>query len=190
MRTSGRFRMFLAVASLLVFNSCAVPIRVEDAEGKAVSKVSIRYVGPKTIDEDRLRTHIRTTAGSRYVSERVDEDIKALYESGIVNDVRVLAGPKRNGVEVIFEVQTRGVSHAPIFVGNTKVSDQRLWRETGLKFGEPIDRPSIETAARKVEAWYHSHGYPDTKATVRYREWGTDDPWDFQILIEEAPGTE
>ena len=63
----------------------------QDFEGKKISEVSIRYVGKKTVDEARLRNLMSTKAGSIYRSENLDNDIKTLYESGLVDNVKFLA---------------------------------------------------------------------------------------------------
>jgi outer membrane protein insertion porin family len=178
----GYWRFLLLV--IFGLGSCAAPVRVEDLEGKTVSKVAIRPVGPTTTgDEVRLQKNIRTIAGSRYVSERVDEDIKALYESGLVNDVRVLAEPKKDGVEVIFEVQTRAlIGPGPGFAGNTVFSDQRLAKESGLPVGQKVGRSQLRAAARRIEAYYEAHGYPGTKVSLR------SDSDDRIFIVEEGPG--
>ncbi|RYD47832.1 MAG: hypothetical protein EOP83_27435 [Verrucomicrobiaceae bacterium] len=178
------------VAGLLLgLAGCATTVRLEAIEGKTISEVSIRYRGPKTVDEVRLRTHVRTVAGSPYKSERIDEDIKSLYESALVNDVRVLAEPKRGGVEVIYEVETRGglMCCGPGFASNTVFSDQRLAKETGWRAGQKIDGPNLGAAARRLEAFYHEHGYPGAKVSTRTQP-GAEANLDFIFIIEEGPG--
>jgi len=177
----GYWRFLLLV--IFGLGSCAAPVRVEDLEGKTVSKVTIRQVGPTTTgDEVRLQKNVRTIAGSRYVSERVDEDVKALYESGLVNDVRVMAEPKRGGVEVIYEVTTRPRMGPSPIAGNTVFSDQRLAKESGLPVGQKVGRPELRTAARRIEAYYEAHGYPGTKVSLR------SDSDDRIFIVEEGPG--
>lgn len=204
-------RFLPLVVSLLGLGGCVVPLPGEnrgargkvddrsdaagrkdedsakDVEGRLVSEVAIRYVGPKTIEEERLRVFIRTTSHSRYKSERVDEDIKSLYESGLVNDVRVQAELKRGGVEVVYEVKTRPRMGPSPFVGNTVFSDQRLALESELVVGDRLDRASLSAAARKIEAYYQRHGYTQAKVTVRDNAWGANEPEDFQFIIEEGP---
>jgi outer membrane protein insertion porin family len=182
----GRWRFLLLV--VFGFGGCAAPVRVEDVEGKAVSKVTIRYVGPKTIEEARLRACMGTTAGSVYKADQVDNDIKSLYESGLVNDVRVLAEPKRRGLEVIFEVKTRGViGPGPGFAGNTVFSDHRLAKQTGVRAGQKIDAPTLLAASRRIEAYYEANGYRGTKVSVRTQT-TEDSNLDFIFIIEEGRG--
>jgi outer membrane protein insertion porin family len=187
MQVSGSF-LLLLIVSLFGLSGCAAP-PASDAplEGAMISKVAFLYVGPRTIDENRLRTHIRTIAGSRYVNERVDEDIKALYESGLVNQVRVLAEPKRGGVEVVYEVTTRPRMGPSPFVGNTVFSDERLAKEAGLRVGQKPDRSNVLAAARNVEAYYHANGYPRTQVSVKFEDgFGTNPNAFLQFIIEEG----
>jgi outer membrane protein insertion porin family len=153
-----------------------------------ISEVAIRYKGATTVDEVRLQSYLRTTVGSRYKSEWIDDDIRSLYESGLVNDVRVLADPKRSGVEVIFEVQTRGMmGPGPGFAGNTVFSDERLAKQTGLLVGQKIDAPALAAAAKRVEAYYHANGYPRANVSARTQP-AEDGSMDFIFIIEEGPG--
>jgi outer membrane protein insertion porin family len=182
---SGYWRFLLLV--ICGFGSCAAPVRMEDVEGKAVSKVTIRYKGPTTVDEVRLQTHIGTTAGSVYKSDQVDNDIKSLYGSGLVNDVRVLAKKNRRGLEVIFEVQARGMmGPGPGFAGNTVFSDQRLAKQTGIRVGQIIDGPTLVAAAKRLEAFYHANGYPGATVTTRTQT-AEDGSRDFIFIVEERP---
>ncbi|MEK7950716.1 POTRA domain-containing protein [Luteolibacter soli] len=183
MHASARL-LLLVIVSLFGLEGCATsPVRAEDIEGVRISKVTLRDVRPGLVSEERLWAQIKTRAGLRYESDKVDEDIKSLYESGLVNDVRVLAEPRRGGLEVIFEVQTRGmIGPGSGFAGNTVFSDQRLAKETGLRANEKIGRSELLTAARRVEAYYHAHGYPETRVSLR----SDSDDWIF--IIEEGPG--
>ena len=76
----------LILAALFLLGFAASPAKAQDIEGKNVSEVAIRYNGPPTIDEARLRAFISTRGGEAYRSEKVDNDIKSLYESGLVDD--------------------------------------------------------------------------------------------------------
>ena len=180
--------MFFVAISLLIFGNCATPSRVDNMEGKAISKVTIRQVGPKSVEEKRLRAHVGSAAGSVYKSERVDNDIKALYESGLVNDVRVLAEPEKNGVELIYELQTRSpMGPSPGFIGNSVFSDQRLAKESGLRAEQMFDRPAVLAAARKIEAFYHANGRPKANVTAKFDVPAPFVP-PFVFFIEEGPG--
>jgi outer membrane protein insertion porin family len=153
------------MAALFFLGFAASPAKAQDIEGKNVSEVAIRFSGPAVIDEARLRSHISTHAGEAYRSEKVDNDIKSLYESGLVNDVRVLAEPSGEAVKVIFDVTPRGQIVAVGFAGNTVFSDQKLAKETKLKVG---------------------YGYPDVTISHRTQPSETGTGEDLIFIIEEG----
>ena len=144
----------LALRRLLLTLLCVLPFGValaQDFEGKTISEVAIRYRGPKTVSEARIRNFMTTRAGQKYSSEKLDEDIRNLYESGLVDDVRFLAEPAGAKVKLIAEVTTRPALGGVGFVGNTAFSDKKLARESGLKGGGSLSDEQILAARRKIE---------------------------------------
>src|SRR5210317_2105370 len=91
----------------------------QDFEGKKITSVTIRYNGPRTVDEAKLRGFMATRAGQIYSAARLDEDVRSLYESGLVDDIRFFAEAVGSGVKVIAEVKTRAKFIAVGFMGNT-----------------------------------------------------------------------
>lgn len=73
-------------------------------DGQAIGTVAFRFVGEKFVDEKRLRSIIRAVPGAIYDNEVIDSDIRALYESRLVEDVRVLAEPAADKVDLVYEV--------------------------------------------------------------------------------------
>ena len=75
-----------------------------------ISKVSVRFVKEEDgADEAKIRTHMSVRKGQPYHSEALDEDIKALYESGLVEDLRVLAEPDEEAIALTYEITPRGL---------------------------------------------------------------------------------
>jgi outer membrane protein insertion porin family len=89
--------------------------------------VTIRYRGAKTVNEDLLRNQMTSKAGSPYRAENLDKDITALYESGLVDDVRFLAEPVGDSVNLIAEVTTRPMRRRRGISSATRFSPTRSW---------------------------------------------------------------
>ncbi len=180
---------FAALTSLSVF-ALAGSLHAQDFEGKNISNVVIRFNGPKTVDEARLRNLMTSKTGSQYRSENLDTDIKALYESGLVDDVRFLAEPQGGGVVLIAEVTTRPQLDGVGFVGNTIFSDQKLAKETKLKAGGTLSDEEILEARRNLEKYYQGYGYPDV--TVSHRTQASSQPGhsDLVFVIDEGSKNE
>ena len=96
-----RQSLLLALIFMLI---SAVTSSAQDFEGKNISSVAIRYSGAKTVDEARLRGHMAVRAGQKYSASRLDDDVRTLYESGLVDDVRFFVEPLGDSVKVIAEV--------------------------------------------------------------------------------------
>lgn len=137
-----------------------------------VTEVEFRYLGPPSISEQRLRSFTETRVGQPFDAGVVDEDVKRLYESGLVQDVQVLGDQAEAGVKVIFEVRTQSVFDTVGFEGNTVFSDEKLVKEVDLTAGEILSDAKILTARRKVQDYYRGYGYPDVAVTHRLQDEG------------------
>lgn len=160
--------------------------KAQDFEGKNISEVAIRYNGARTVDEGRLRSHMSTTAGQPYRTEKLDNDIKSLYESGLVDDVRFLAEPTGDSVKLIAEVTTRSQFVAIGFVGNTVFSDSKLARESKLKAGGVLSDSIILEGKRNLEKYYQGYGYPDVIISHRLQPSAQGGGSDLIYVIEEG----
>lgn len=176
----------VVLAALLFLGLAATSVKAQDIEGKNVSQVEVRFAGVASVDEARLRSYISTRSGEAYRSEKVDNDIKSLYESGLVDDVRVLAEPSGESLKVIYEVTTRGTVVAVGFVGNSVFSDQKLAKETKLKVGGALSDEAILSARRNLETYYRGYGYPDVGISHRTQPSESGQGLDLIFVIEEG----
>ncbi|MBC7980998.1 MAG: outer membrane protein assembly factor BamA [Armatimonadetes bacterium] len=165
-------------------------LHAQDFEGKNITELSIRYRGAKTVDEERLRNLMATKAGTEYRAERLDNDIKSLYESGLVDDVRFLAEPAGAGVRVIADILTRPAMGGVGFVGNSIFTDQKLAKETKLKAGGALSDAEILEARRNIEKYYQGYGYPDVLVTHRTQATGQEGVADLIFVIDEGTKNE
>ena len=180
----------LASLALLALFALAGGLQAQDFEGKNISQVTIRYRGPKTVDEEVLRNQMVSKTGSPYRAENLDKDITALYESGLVDDVRFLAEPVGDSVNLIAEVATRPMRGGVGFVGNTVFSDQKLAKETKLKARGVMSDAEILEARRNIEKYYLGYGYADVTVTHRIQGTGDESVADLIFVIDEGAKNE
>lgn len=179
-----------AAYSSLAIISAAGALKAQDFEGKTISDLTIHYNGSKTVDEARLRNLMATKAGTEYRAEKLDNDIKSLYGSGLVDDVRFLAEPAGNGVRLIAEVTTRPALGGVGFVGNSIFSDEKLAKESKLKAGGSLSDEQILEARRNIEKYYQGYGYPDVTVTHRAQSTGQEGVSDLIFVIDEGSKNE
>jgi len=186
----GRLQARIALFALAIIAAFAGPLKAQDFEGKNITDVDIRYRGAKTVDEARIRNLMSTKAGTQYRAERLDNDIKTLFESGLVDDVKFLAESAGGGVRVIADVLTRPAINGVGFVGNTIFSDQKLAKETKLKSGGAMGDSEILEARRNIEKYYQGYGYPDVLVTHRTQGTGQAGLSDLIFVIDEGAKNE
>ncbi len=180
---------FAALTSLSIL-ALAGSLHAQDFEGKTISEVAIRYRGAKTVDEARLRNLMATKSGTQYRAESLDNDIKSLYESGLVDDVRFLAEPVGGSVKLIAEVTTRPGLGGVGFVGNSIFTDQKLAKESKMKAGGALSDEQILEARRNIEKYYNGYGYPDVTVTHRTQATGQEGLSDLIFVIDEGAKNE
>ncbi len=180
---------FAALGSVVLM-ALAGSLHGQDFEGKTISQVVIRYRGAKTVNEELLRNQMTSKAGAPYRAENLDKDITSLYESGLVDDVRFLAEPVGDRVNLIAEVTTRSVVDGVGFVGNTVFTDQKLAKETKLKSGGVMSDAEVLEARRNIEKYYQGYGYPDIAVSHRIQPTGQEGRSDLIFIIDEGSKNE
>jgi outer membrane protein insertion porin family len=132
-----------------------------------VRQIEIQYAGPATLSRQRILSNLKTTVGQPYSEVTVEDDVRALYATGLVTNVRIYGEPLPDGVKVIVVVQTRVTLTEVVIQGNQLIKTKRIRRELNLKTGGPLDEQALEQARQKVVELYQKRGYPDTD--VQYK---------------------
>src|SRR5215510_2379720 len=104
-----------------------------------IRSIDVQYTGPATISRERILAQMRTKVGQPYSNEIVQEDIKGLYKTGYIRNVRIFAQPEGNGVKVIVAVQTRAIVREIEITGAERVKPQRLRKEIKIRLNHAID---------------------------------------------------
>src|SRR6201993_4943846 len=132
-----------------------------------IRSIDVEYTGPATISRERILAQMRAKVGQPYSNEIVQEDIKALYKTGYIRNVRIFAQPEGNGVKVIVAVQTRSIIREIEITGAEHVPPKRLRKEIKLRLNQAVDEQQLEDARQKIVDVYQGKGYTDV--TVEFR---------------------
>ena len=180
----------MMLAGLLLMLGSVASVKAQNYEGRTISSVTIRYKGAKTVDEAKLRGFMGVRAGQKYSASRLDDDIRSLYESGLVDDVRWLASAAGVRVRLVAEVTTRAKIVAVGFLGNTRFSDRKLASETKLKAGGVMSDAAILTARRNILDHYRGFGYADVGISHRIQPTNIAGSAELVFIIEEGAKSE
>ena len=94
----ARLAIALLFAASLFLNAQTPP----EQQGPPIIKtVEIQYVGPQTLSREKVASQMRTKVGQPYSESLVEQDIKALYKTHQVQNVRIFGQADGNGVKVI-----------------------------------------------------------------------------------------
>lgn len=157
-----------------------------------ISKVIIRHnflENANRENDERLRNYMRIREGKRYSNELAEDTIRSLWESGHVDDVRLLVEEDGQSIRVFVEVE----DHPPFgplrFVGNAAFSDLKLARVIQSSLKRPVTEDMIEIQRRELEQFYRRQGYKQVHITINYEHWGKRSIQNFVFAIEEGPRT-
>src|SRR5437763_16514116 len=97
----------------------------------------------------------------------MQEDIKKLYKTGYIRNVRIFAQPEGNGVKVIVAVQTRTIVRQFKITGAERVKPTRLRKEIKIKLNQAVDEQQLEEARQKIIEIYQARGFTDVSVEFR-----------------------
>lgn len=163
--TRSRLALCAMAAVSLMSAQAQVGFPTAPTAKKIVQDVQIVTKGVK-LDENRVRAQMSTRVGQPFTDEAVERDIRALYSTGIVENLDIRAVDVAGGVRVIVEIIGRGGIGEIGFLGNTAFDNDKLRKEIEVKVGDPVDDVKLAAAQRKVTELYEKKGFSDV--TVSY----------------------
>ncbi len=170
----GRVAAFLLVLGLV----CAWAPRVaaQGIEGATVTGIDISYVGPQTVSKDRIIANMRTKVGRPYSETTVEEDIRGLYDTGKVQNVRIFGTPSGNGVRVQVILATRALVTEIDVDGAQQLSARSVRARVKFKIPGPLEADKLEEGREAINDYYQSKGFTDVKV-------------DLQVVNDDEHGT-
>jgi len=164
--TAGLFRSFaFSIGFALLF--ALLPASSAHAQGVKIRAIEVQYTGPETISRERILAQIRTAVGQTYSDAIAEQDIRNLYSTGLVQNVRIFGQQQGDGVKVIVAVQTRGVVNEIEIDGATRLSAKSLRKKIALKVNSALDEDALGKGRQEIIDAYRAKGFNDVD--VQYR---------------------
>ncbi|MFN2476602.1 MAG: outer membrane protein assembly factor BamA [Chthoniobacterales bacterium] len=156
------FSLLCAIVLTLLTSSA-----VHAQTGVKITSIEVQYTGPETISRQRILAQLRTAVGRDYSDTVAEQDIRNLYATGQVQNVRIFGQPQGQGVKVIVAVQTRALVNEIEIEGATRISAKALRKKIKLKVNAPVDEDALGKAKQEIIDSYRSKGFNDID--VQYR---------------------
>jgi outer membrane protein insertion porin family len=148
------------VAALLVLSSVPLSLGLSvgfgDLSAHAQGVIqNIRVEGNKRVEPETVRSYLTFTAGDAYDPAQIDESLKALFATGLFQDVRI----RREGSTVVVVVEENPIVARVAFEGNREVEDDTLASEVQLKARAVYTRARVQADVQRILDVYRRQGY-------------------------------
>jgi outer membrane protein insertion porin family len=150
------------VAGLLcasLFGSVAVSIGTAGVSVAQSAQTRIDVEGNRRVEADTIRSYFRVGGSERLDSAKIDAALKALYATGLFQDVRITPGNGR----ILVSVVENPVINRVAFEGNKKVKDEQLAAEVQSKARGTFSRAVVQNDVQRIVEIYQHNGRYDVR---------------------------
>jgi outer membrane protein insertion porin family len=152
-----RVRRGLVVAGLLlagILSSFAGSVAYSAPAEVGAGASTIVVEGNRRVEADTIRSYFRVAPGERLDAAKIDAALKALYASGLFEDVRI----SQSGGRLIVTVVEAPVIDRLSFEGNKRIKDEQLLQEIQSKARGTLSRAIVQTDVQRILEVYHRNG--------------------------------
>jgi outer membrane protein insertion porin family len=161
-----KFRQILRLALALFTMVVSVPRSHGQQPAPApqapiVRLIDVQFAGGARISKEKIVANMRTRVGRPYSEQVVEEDIRNLYATGNVSNVRIFGEPLPNGVKVIVVIAAKAQISEVVLNGPDQVKASRIRKEISAKPGDQLSEATLEQDRQKIIEYYANKGYGD-----------------------------
>ncbi len=174
-----------SIAALLI---SPLATQAQEAPGMPLVKsIEVQFVGPQSVSKEKVLANMRTRVGRPYSPRVTEEDVRNLYATGNVTNVRMFGEPQADGVKVIVVVATKSTLGEVVINGATKVKNSKLRDQISAKTGDPVSEAALEADRQKIVEYYQGKNYGDVD--VRYRTENLAKPGAVRVVFDVSEGS-
>jgi outer membrane protein insertion porin family len=164
-----RFVRGLVVAGLVlggVVIAVATGIVTGASVALAQTAASIVVEGNRRVDNDTIRSYFHSASGGRLDAAGINAGLKALYATGLFQDVQI----RQSGGRIIVTVVENPVIDRVVFEGNKKAKDDQLSLEVQSKPRGTLSRPVVQADVQRIIEIYRRSGRFDVRVEPKIIE--------------------
>ena len=151
----GLILVLLAVAGAPILALLGNSAGVTEAYAQSGQTIrNIRIEGNRRVEPETVRSYLLFGPGDVYNPERVDESLKALFATGLFQDVSI----RRQGSTVIVIVEENPVINQVAFEGNSEIEDKELRAEVQMKPRSIYTRARVQSDVQRIVDVYRRQG--------------------------------
>ena len=147
------------LAALVVLCSIPLSLGLGACFGKSSAYAQgviqdIRVEGNKRVEPETVRSYLTFSTGDAYDPAKVDESLKALFATGLFQDVRI----RREGSTIVIVLMESPIVSRVAFEGNREVEDDTLAAEVQLKARAVYTRARVQADVQRILDVYRRQG--------------------------------
>ena len=131
-----------------------------------VSASNIVVQGNRRVEADTVRSYFKAGPGEHLDAAKIDAALKALYASGLFDDVHIT----QSGGRIIVTVVESPVINRLAFEGNHRMKDEQLQEEIQSKARNSLSRARVQADTQRIVDVYHRNGRFDVTVTPQIIE--------------------
>jgi outer membrane protein insertion porin family len=124
---------------------------------------SIVVQGNRRVEADTIRSYFKVAPGEPLDAAKIDAALKALYASGLFEDVRI----SQAGGHLVVTVVEAPVIDRLIFEGTSKIKDEQLQQEIQSKARGTLSRATVQADVQRIIDVYHRNGRFDIQVVPK-----------------------
>lgn len=120
---------------------------------------AVRVEGNKRVEAEAIKSVIQSKKGEEYNLDKINKDLRAIYQMGYFTDVQVETEDGAEGKILIFKVKEKPSIASINFVGNKHISDKDLKEECGIKEYSILNLNEVKQSINRLKDLYRQKGY-------------------------------
>ncbi len=149
---------YVFIGRLVLALSLGLPLGFADAVlqpafAQSVSRIIVE--GNQRVEAETVESYMQLGPGDPISADRIDESIKALFQTGLFSDVRIV----QRGSALVVQVEENPLINVVRFEGNSELKDKVLAAEVQLRERQIFTRARAQGDVERLIALYRRSGY-------------------------------
>ena len=156
----------LGVAAVLLscaFGAVLLPVGAVGSAFAQAGPIRIDVEGNRRVEADTIRSYFKVGPNQKLDSAKIDSALKALYGTGLFQDVHITPSPGR----ILVTVVENPVINRVAFEGNRKIKDNQLENEVQSKPRGTLYRATVQSDVQRIIEVYQRNGRFDVQVVPK-----------------------
>jgi outer membrane protein insertion porin family len=157
-RAKGSLKLALSFRIITLLILILLPSTQSFADQVKVAEIIV--AGNRRIESPAISNAIKLKVGDNFYEEKIDEDIKSIYNLGFFTDVKAEKSTSEKGVVVTYIVSEKPVVREILFDGNSALTTDKLKENLDIKPNSIFSAKELVKSIKKLKKLYVDEGYP------------------------------